>query len=44
VNEFVSIYLILQAALSPGIYLASNRNEYQKYKNIVSREKSAAGA
>jgi hypothetical protein len=27
------IYLILPAALAPGIYWASNRNEYQKHKN-----------
>jgi hypothetical protein len=27
------IYLILPAALGPGVYLASNRNEYQKLKN-----------
>jgi hypothetical protein len=33
-----SIYLILLAALGPGIYLASNRNDYQKQKNNVSRE------
>jgi hypothetical protein len=38
VNEFVSIYLILQAALGPGVYSASNRNEYQKQKNNVSGE------
>jgi hypothetical protein len=25
--------LILPAALGPGVYSASNRNEYQKYKN-----------
>jgi hypothetical protein len=42
VNEFLSIYLILPAALSHGIYSASNRNEYQKQKN-VSEECSAAG-
>jgi hypothetical protein len=42
VNEFFSIYLILPAALGPGVYSASNRNEYQKKKN-VSGEKSAAG-
>jgi hypothetical protein len=24
--------------LSPGVYLASNRNEYQKQKNYVSEE------
>jgi hypothetical protein len=40
---FLSIYLILPTALGPGVYSASNRNEYQKQKN-VSREYSAAGA
>jgi hypothetical protein len=29
-----SIYLILPAALGPGIYSVSNRNEYQKQKNV----------
>jgi hypothetical protein len=38
VNEFLSIYLILPAALDPGIDSASNRNEYQKQKNKVSGE------
>jgi hypothetical protein len=33
-----SIYLILSAALGPGVYSASNRNEYQKQKNNVSGE------
>jgi uncharacterized membrane protein YphA (DoxX/SURF4 family) len=28
-----SIYLILPAALGPGAYSVSNRNEYQKHKN-----------
>jgi hypothetical protein len=28
-----SIYLILPAALGPGVYSASNRNEHQKHKN-----------
>jgi hypothetical protein len=28
-----STYLILPAALGPGVYSASKRNEYQKYKN-----------
>jgi hypothetical protein len=28
-----SIYVILPASLGPGIYSASNRNEYQKQKN-----------
>jgi hypothetical protein len=33
-NEFFSIYLILLAALDPEVYSASNRNEYQKEKNM----------
>jgi hypothetical protein len=37
-NEFLSIYLILPVALGPGVYSASNRNEYQKHKNNVSGE------
>jgi hypothetical protein len=35
---FFSIYLILPAALGPGVYSASNRNEYQKQKNNISAE------
>jgi hypothetical protein len=35
---FLSIHLILPAALGPEVYLASNRNEYQKHKNNVSGE------
>jgi hypothetical protein len=31
VNEFSSIYLILPAL---GFHSASNRNEYQKHKNV----------
>jgi hypothetical protein len=31
-----SIYLTLPAALGTGVYLVSNRNEYQKQKNNVS--------
>jgi hypothetical protein len=30
VNLFFSIYLILSAALGPGVYRASNRNKYLK--------------
>jgi hypothetical protein len=30
VNAFLSIYLILLAALGPGVYSAPNINEYQK--------------
>jgi hypothetical protein len=30
-----SVYLILPAALGPGIYSASKRNEYQKQKKIM---------
>jgi hypothetical protein len=33
-----SIYLILPAALDPGVSSASNRNEYQKEKSNVSGE------
>jgi hypothetical protein len=39
-----SIYLILPAALGPGADSATNINEYQKQKNCVSGEWSAAGA
>jgi hypothetical protein len=35
---FVSNYLIIPAALGPEFYSASNRNEYKKEKNTVSRE------
>jgi hypothetical protein len=35
---FLSIYPILPAAIGPGVYSASNRNEYQKHKNNVSGE------
>jgi hypothetical protein len=35
-KEFFSLCLILPAALSPGVYSASNRNKYQKQKNNVS--------
>jgi hypothetical protein len=37
-NEFFSIYLIVPAAIGPGVYSASNRNEYQKQKNNVCGE------
>jgi hypothetical protein len=33
-----SIYLILPAALGPGVYSAYDRDEYQKQKNNVSEE------
>jgi hypothetical protein len=35
-ERFLSSYLILLIALGPGVYSASNRNEYQKHKNNVS--------
>jgi hypothetical protein len=41
---FFPICLILPAALDPRVYSASNKNEYQKHKNNVSGEQSAAGA
>jgi hypothetical protein len=34
VNDFFSIHLILPAALVPEVYSASNRNQYQKKKNM----------
>jgi hypothetical protein len=34
VNEVFSIYLILPAALGLGVHSASNRNGYQKQKNV----------
>jgi hypothetical protein len=41
-GEYIlSIYLILPAALGSGIYLSSNRDEYQNQNNNVSGEKSA---
>jgi hypothetical protein len=39
-----TIYQILPATLGPVVYSASNKNEYQKQKNNVSGEYSAAGA
>jgi hypothetical protein len=33
-NLIFPIYLILPAALDPGVYSASNRNEYQKQKKM----------
>jgi hypothetical protein len=44
VYELFSICLILSAKLGPGVYSASSKNEYQKQKNNVSGEQSAAGA
>jgi hypothetical protein len=43
-NEYFSIYLILPVALGPEVDSASNGNDYQKQKNNVSREQSAASA
>jgi hypothetical protein len=44
VNEFFSIYLILTAALGPGVYSASNRNEYQKQMFLRSRARPVGKA
>jgi hypothetical protein len=38
VNEFFSMYLILPAALGPGVYSVCNWNEYQKQKNNICGE------
>jgi hypothetical protein len=37
-KSIFSIYLILLATLHPGVYSASNRNEYHKQKSNVSGE------
>jgi hypothetical protein len=37
-NEFSSVYLILPAALGPGVLSASNENEFQKQANNISAE------
>jgi hypothetical protein len=37
-DEFFSIYLYFLVALGPGVYSASNRNDYQKQNNNVSGE------
>jgi hypothetical protein len=34
--NFFPVYLILPAALGPGVHSVPNRNEYQKQENIVS--------
>jgi hypothetical protein len=36
--NFFSLYLILPAALGPGVHSASNRNEYHTQENNVSGE------
>jgi hypothetical protein len=40
VNAFFPIYLILPAALGPGVYSASNRNEYQEQRKMFLRSRS----
>jgi hypothetical protein len=42
--HFFSIFLIPPTALRPGVYSASDRNEYQKQKHNVSWEQRAAVA
>jgi hypothetical protein len=36
--KFFSVYLIVPATLGPGVYSASNGNDYQKQNNNVSVE------
>jgi hypothetical protein len=38
IEVFYCKILMFPAALDPGVYSASNRNEYQKHKNNVSGE------
>jgi hypothetical protein len=44
IRRTFSVYLILPAAAGPGVYSASNKNEYQKQENNVSGEQGAAVA
>jgi hypothetical protein len=37
-ERFLSIFHIFPATISPGVYSASSRNDYQKKKNNVSGE------
>jgi hypothetical protein len=39
IDFFFSIYLSLAAVLGPGVYSASNRNEYQKQKKVCEVER-----
>jgi hypothetical protein len=41
IEIFFSIYLILPAALGPGVYSASNRNKYQTPKNVCGEQRAA---
>jgi hypothetical protein len=43
-NDFLSIYLILPAAVDHGVYSVSNKNEYYKQKIMFLESKAAAGA
>jgi hypothetical protein len=44
VIELFSIYLKFPAALGPGVYSTTNKNEYQKQGNKVAGEMSVTGA
>jgi hypothetical protein len=37
VNAFLSIDVIIPAALGPGVHSASNRNEYQRQAGALNR-------
>jgi hypothetical protein len=37
-NECFSVCIVLPVALGPGVYLVSDRNEYQKQKNSIPGE------
>jgi hypothetical protein len=41
ISTFPPLVYINQAALGPGIYSASNRNEYQKQKNVSGKLSAA---
>jgi hypothetical protein len=44
VNDFVSISIVLQSALGPGVYSGCIRNNYQKQKIMFLGSNAAAGA
>jgi hypothetical protein len=43
-DDIFSVYLILPAALSPGVYSVSHRNGYQKKKFMGSRARPVGEA
>jgi hypothetical protein len=42
--KFISVYPIYPAVIGPGVYSASERNEYQKQEHNVHGEQSPVAA